>query len=140
MSNEAVKAVIRRLFDEDLNTDNRDIADEIIHPTFYDHTNPPGMREGIEGHKQIVALFRRSFPNVTWTILDMIAEGDRVAVRLIMRGRHEGEFFGIPPTGRDIEVKGVHVMRVQDGKVAEHWGTDDEISMMRQLGVIPEMA
>ena len=68
----------------------------------------------------------------------MIAEDDRVVVRLTMSGTHTGEFFGIPPTGRRVTVPGAHILRVAGGKVAEHWGANDDLWFLRQLGVMPE--
>jgi predicted ester cyclase len=138
MSLEANKAVVRRLMDEDISGGDLAVAEEIIHPDFFDHTNPPGLQRGVEGHKGIVTLFRAAFPDLRFAIDDLVAEGDRVVARTTMSGTHRGEFFGIPPTGRFVTMGGVHVVRIADGKVAEHWGTNDDLSLMRQLGVIPE--
>src|ERR1043165_5544067 len=113
MSLEANKEIVRRLFEDDLNTDNRDAADDIVAPDFVDHTNPPEMKYGLEGHKRIVALFRMAFPDLKFTIMDMLAEGDRVAVRA--------------------PFEGTHILCVADGKVAEHWGSNDDLGLMRQL-------
>lgn len=140
MSLEQNKAVVRRLIEEDLNTNNRDIADEIFAVDFVDHTNPPQWKYGLESHKQVVAYFRNAFPDVRWTIVDMIAEGDKVMARLVYRGTHKGDFFGIPATGKQIEVPGTHLLRIANGKIAEHWGNDDDLGLMRQLGIVPEMS
>jgi len=113
------------------------VAETIIHPDFFDHTNPPGMQHGLEGHKAIVRLFRSVFPDLRWDIDDLIAEGDRVVARTTMRGTHRGDFFGIPPTGRSVEMRGVHIMRIADGQIIEHWGSNDDLGLMRQLGAIP---
>ena len=78
---------------------------------FFDHTNPPGMQHGLDGHKAIVALFRAAFLDQWWQIEDLIAEGDRVVARTTMTGTHRGDFFGIPATGRSVIVSGVHIMR-----------------------------
>jgi steroid delta-isomerase-like uncharacterized protein len=120
---------------EDLNVPDRSRAGEIFHVDFYDHTNPPGMQHGIDGHNAIVNYFRAAFPDVQWTIHDMIAEGDKVVLSLEWTGTHDGEFFGVPATGRRVSVKGTHVIRIADGKVIEHWGNDDDLGLMRQLGV-----
>src|SRR5205809_5789712 len=113
---EANKELVRRLMEEDI-SQGLPIAEEIIHPDFFDHTNPPGMERGIEGHKAVVALFRQVFPDLTWQIDDLIAEGDRVVARTTMTGTQQGDFFGIPPTGRRVTMNGVHVMRIADGKI-----------------------
>ena len=131
------KAVARRLFEDDISRGDEAVAEAIIHPDFFDHTNPPGMQHGLEGHKAIVRLFRAVFPDLEWRIDDLIAEGDKVVARTTMRGTHRGEFFGLPPTGRFVEMQGVHIMRIADGRVIEHWGSNDDLGLMRQLGAIP---
>jgi predicted ester cyclase len=68
----------------------------------------------------------------------MIAEGDKVVTRFTMRGTHQGEFMGIAPTGRRVEMTGIDIIRFSDGKMVEHWGNTDDLGMMQQLGVIPE--
>lgn len=132
---QANKAVVLRMVEEEFNR-GLDIADEIIHPDFFDHTNPPGMQEGIAGHRAIVGLFRASFPDMCWTVEDAVAEGDRVAVRMRLRATQTGEFFGIPASGARVEVGGVHILRIADGRLTEHWGANDDLLLMRQLGAI----
>lgn len=140
MSIEANKTLIRRMIEEDLNTGDPAVTEQVFATDFFDHTNPPGMQHGWEGHKQILKLFRAAFPDVMWTITDMIAEGDKVMVRLIWRGTHTGDFFGIPATGKTVEVHGTHLLRVANGRIVEHWGNDDDLGLMRQLGLVPEMS
>ena len=140
MSVEHNKALVRRLMEEDISQGDEAVADAIIHPEFVDHTNPPGMQKGIDGHKAIVRLFRSVFPDLEWRIDDLIAEGDKVVARTTMRGTQRGEFFGIPPTGKVVEMTGVHVLRVADRKIVEHWGNNDDLGLLRQLGAIPDPA
>jgi steroid delta-isomerase-like uncharacterized protein len=137
MSLEPNKVLMRKLFEDDLSGGNSAVAAEIIHPSFFDHTNPPGMQEGLAGHNAIVTLFRAAFPDQQWLIEDLIAEGDRVVARSTMTGTHTGDFFGIPATGKSVRVSGVHIVRIQDGRIAEHWGNNDDLGLMRQIGVIP---
>ena len=131
------KTLVRRLMEDDLSRGDEAVADEIIHPDFLDHTNPPGMQQGVEGHKAIARLFRAAFPDLEWRIDDLIAEGDKVVARTTMRGTHRGEFFGIPPTGKAVTMNGVHVLRIAEGKIAEHWGSNDDLGLLQQLGAIP---
>ncbi len=131
------KELARLLMEEDISQGDESVAETIIHADFFDHTNPPGMQHGLEGHKAIVRLFRSVFPDLRWDIEDLIAEGDKVVARTTMRGTHRGDFFGIPPTGRRVEMRGVHIMRVADGQIIEHWGSNDDLGLMRQLGAIP---
>jgi steroid delta-isomerase-like uncharacterized protein len=132
------KALVRMLMEEDISRGDVGVAERIIHPDFYDHTNPPGMQHGLAGHNAIVALFRAAFPDQWWQIEDLIAEGDRVVARTTMRGTHKGDFFGIPATGREVTLTGVHVLRIADGRIAEHWGNNDDLGLMRQIGAIPD--
>jgi steroid delta-isomerase-like uncharacterized protein len=137
MSLEQNKVLMRKLFEDDLSGGNSAVAAEIIHPNFFDHTNPPGLQEGLAGHNAIVSLFRGAFPDQQWLIEDLIAEGDRVVARSTMTGTHTGDFFGIPATGKSVRMGGVHIVRIQDGRIAEHWGSNDDLSLMRQIGVVP---
>ena len=139
MSLETNKDIVRRMFEEDLNTDDRDAADQFFTTDFVDHTNPPHLKYGIESHKEIARIFHAAFLDVKWTVESAIAEGDRVAVQLVYRATHTGDFFGIPATDKAVEVRGTHILRIADGKIAEHWGNDDDLGLMRQLGVVPEM-
>lgn len=131
------KVLARMLLEDDISRGDRSVAERIIHPDFFDHTNPPGMQEGIAGHKAIVTLVRGAFPDLNWGIDDLVAEGDKVVARTTMTGTHLGEFFGIPATGKKVSMYGVHVLRIADGKIAEHWGSNDDLGLMRQLGVVP---
>jgi predicted ester cyclase len=138
MNIEDNRRLARRMIEEVVSGNDEKARQEIVHPEFHDPTNPPGMQHGLDGNRQIVALFHRSFPDVRWDIVDMIAESDTVAVRLVMTGTHRGEFFGIAPTGKSVRVEGIHLLRLRDGKVIEHLGVNDDLGFMRQLGVIPE--
>ena len=133
-----IKSLARQLLEDDISRGDEAVAERIIHPDFVDHTNPPGMQHGLAGHKAIVRLFRTAFPDQWWQIEDLIAEGDKIVARTTMTGTHHGDFFGIPPTGRSVTLTGVHIMRVADGRVIEHWGSNDDLGLMRQLGAIPE--
>ena len=77
------------------------------------------------------------FPDLTFSAEDMIAEGDKVAVRFTMRGTHKGEFMGVPATGKQFEVSGIDIVRFAGGKAVEHWGVTDTMAMMQQLGAVP---
>ena len=143
MSLEVNKRIVRRLFEEDLGEPDparRDhAAAEIIAPDFHDPTNPPGMQHGLAGHRAVVSLFYASFPSMKWSVDSLIAEGDKVVAQATMTGRHEGEFFGIQPTGVQVSVSGIHILTLRDGKIVLHEGLNDDLGMMRQLGVAPAL-
>lgn len=137
MSIEVNRQIAGRMIEEVVNANDEEVRRAIVHPDFFDPTNPPGMQNGLDGNRQIVELFHRSFPDVRWDILDTVAEGDNVAMRLVMTGTHRGEFFGIAPTGKQVRVEGIHILRIRDGKVVEHLGVNDDLGFMQQLGAVP---
>jgi steroid delta-isomerase-like uncharacterized protein len=85
-----------------------------------------------------MAMFRQAFPDSYFTVEDMVAEGDKVATRKTFHGTHQGEFMGIPPTGQQVSVGLIDIVRIADGKVVEHWSMGDNLGMMQQLGIIVE--
>ena len=142
MSAEENKAVVRREMEELFNhTGNLDVADEIIDPNYTSYEPTSGETRGIEGAKQFAATYREAFPDLENTIEDMVAEGDKVVVRFRARGTHQGETeaFG-PPTGKQMEITGITIKRISDGKIVESWTNFDALGMMQQLGHIPELA
>jgi predicted ester cyclase len=82
-------------------------------------------------------MFRSAFPDFKATINDIIAEGDKVVIRMTWNGTHRGEFMGIPPTGKRVSFGVFDILRIAGGKFVEHWGQMDSMLMMQQLGVIP---
>jgi len=83
-------------------------------------------------------MFRSGMPDLKVVIEDMIAEGDKVATRYTLEGTHQGELFGVPPTGQRLSIESMTVERVSEGKIREHWRVTDTLEMMQQLGVVPE--
>ena len=138
MSTEQNKAIGRREHEEIESKGNMAVADEILTPNYVLHFagNPPLDREG---YKQLLTVFRTAFPDMRVTVEDQTAEGDRVVNRVTMRGTHTGEFQGIPPTGKQVMVSGINIMRIEGGKIVEHWGVLDVLGLMQQLGAIPSM-
>ena len=140
MSTEANKIVVRRAYEELVMSGNFDALEEIVHEDYVDYTQPPGWPTDRAGLEQQVRYFRSAFPDIHVTLEDMTSEGDVVFHRQTMRGTHLGEFFGIAPTGRKVEMTGMHLFRVADGKLIEHRANNDDLGMLRQLGAIPEPA
>jgi len=105
------------------------------------HNNPLDAPSGMEGFKHFVTTFRAAFPDLIFTIEDMIAERDKVVARVSLRGTHKGDFMGVPATGRSVEMDSIDIMRFADGKLVEHWGQGDVVGLMQQLGaVVPPTA
>ena len=138
MSTEENKALVRRLVEEVFNRGNISLADEFLAPDFVEHEElPPGIPPGREAPKQLTTMMHSAFPDFKATIDDIIAEGDKVVVRMTWSGTHNGEFMGIPPTGNSFSVGVIDILRIVDGKLTDHWGQTDNMGMMQQLGVIP---
>ena len=111
--------------------------DEILTSDFVDHEEgPPGTPEGIDGVKAFVSMFREAFPDIQVSIEDVMEDGDRVAVRATMTGTHDGELMGVPPSGNRVRLEMIDIVRIEDGRCAEHWGAADNLSLMQQIGAV----
>jgi steroid delta-isomerase-like uncharacterized protein len=138
MSAEENKAIMRRYFSV-FKQGNIDLLDELLAPDYVNHTPAiPDLPTGPEGVKGVVSMFRSGMPDLRAVVEDMIAEGDKVATRYTLEGTHEGELFGVPPTGKWLSIKSISVERVSEGRIREHWRVTDSLEMMQQLGVVPE--
>jgi len=138
MSTEQNKELLRRFVDELFNHGNTSLVEELLAPDFVEHEElPPGIPQGREGVKHLSTMLRSAFPDLKATIHDMIAEGDKVVVRMTWTGTQKGEFMGIPPTGKSVSIEVLDIVRAAGGKLVEHWGQMDNMGMMQQLGVIP---
>lgn len=128
----------RRYFEEVWNRGRVEVLDELLAPEYVNHTpsfgNPP---PGPDGLKPIVLAMRRAFPDLHFTIEDVVVTPDAVAVRTTMTGTHTGDLFGIAPTSRRVKVMQIQIERVRGGRIVEHWRVTDELTLMRQLGVVP---
>ena len=129
------KAIVRCLLEEAYSTGNLAVVDEII-ASDYVHTGNSGrIVTGIEFIKQQITIERTIFPDLRVTIEEMIAEGDKVVARWTLRGTHQGEWRGIPPTGKEVTSTGVDIHRIVGGKIVEGWRKQDRMDVMQQLGV-----
>jgi len=130
------KALVRRFIDEVFLRGDFSAVDELLTEDFTPHTwgpTPPGR----DGLKEAITRVSAGISDPQMTIEDLIAEGDRVAVRLTSSATHTGEFMGMPPSGKRYEIGEIHIFRIRDGQVAEHWHQADFMGMMRQLGASP---
>ena len=131
------KTIARCLYDDVLNRGDLAAADELIAPDAVDHEAGPGGPPAPEMMKAMVTAHRTGYPDLRVADEYVIAEGDLVACRTTMTGTHTGDFMGMPATGRAVSVPGVDFMRFRDGKVVEHWGITDQLSLLQQLGLMP---
>lgn len=134
----AQMARIARRFPEDVATEGRlELLDELLTDDYVEHS-PFGGLEGREAAAEQLESLRAAFPDFTATVEDVVAEGDLVAMRVTLRGTHEGEFMGIEATGNSFEVPNGVFTRIEGDRIAERWIVPDLLGMLQQLGVVPE--
>ena len=136
MSTEHNKALVRRVNEEGLNQHNPALVNELCAPDFVFH-NASRTIQGLQAYQQFLSKFFTAFPDAHFTIEDMIAEGDNVVARYTLRGTHQGNFMGIPPTDKQITVTGIEIFHFANGKAVEEWVNGDDLGLLQQLGVIP---
>ena len=132
------KTIAARIPLEAFNQGKLEVIDEVIADDSVDHgTMPPGLPAGKEGIKALVKALRRAFPDYKSTIDLQVAEGDLVVQRATATGTMKGEFAGMPPSGKKATWEAIHITRVKDGKIVEHWAVQDQLGMLQQLGFSP---
>lgn len=130
------KAVVRRYFGEFWTEGRLDVLDQIAAPDVVGHDGGNPAIEGMEAGKAYVRGMRAAFPDMAFQITHQIAEGDLVATRWVCTATHQGEFRGVPATGKTVSVNGIHLHRVREGKIVEPWANWDRVAMLQQLGVL----
>jgi steroid delta-isomerase-like uncharacterized protein len=136
MSIEENKAIVRRFFEELLSTDNFAVADEILSPDFRFYFAGSPVAMDLESYMEFLVARRAAFPDRRFVVEDMIAEGDKVSARFTMRGTHKGEFRGIAPSGTELTMTGIDMIRLSEGKMVEDRVEVDQLGMMQQLGAV----
>jgi steroid delta-isomerase-like uncharacterized protein len=138
-TSEKNKTIVGRAWEEFFIRGNLDKADEFFAPDYVNHDPAASEdRHGPEELRQFLSMYRNAFPDMRFTIEDVVAEGDEVVVRWTLRGTHQGELMGIPPTNNPVTVRGMSIERVSNAKIVETWDSYDALGLMQQLGVIPE--
>jgi len=134
---ESNKALMETYFYEVWNKGNLEILDQIIDSAYINH-NPSTVNPvpGPEGLKPIILAMRKGFPDLNYTIEDSVITEDRVVARVLVKGTHLDSLFGIPPTGKSIEIRQINVESILNGKIVEHWRVTEELKMMQQLGLV----
>jgi steroid delta-isomerase-like uncharacterized protein len=135
VSHEENKAVVRRIFaaldDQDLDAVGDLLASDYL---LHFDGNPEMDRGAGIGY---FGAFLAAFPDISHQVQDQLADGDRVATRIVVRGTHQNEMMGIPATGKEVTIKAINIFRIDQGKIAEHWVNSDSLGMLVQLGVVP---
>jgi steroid delta-isomerase-like uncharacterized protein len=135
MSIEDNKKIVRR-YQNIYNSNDLDALSEVVAEEVRTPKIMPGMKPGLEGGKQVHATTLVGMPDWQTMIDDLIAEADKVVARITMTGTHTGDFWGIPATGNRVEFTGIYIVRIANGKIVEHWGEEDGVSLLQQLGVL----
>ena len=134
------KENVRRVLEEAFSQGKVEVMDEALHSDFvcWDPNSESGEIRGADNLKGEVEYFRSAVPDLTYTVDDQIVEGDKVVTRYTVSGTHQGEFFGVPASGRRIEMTGINIDRFDEsGKLVEEWSSYDMLGGLRQTGVIP---
>ena len=131
------KLVMQR-FVEFINSASETLATELIaqNAVFHVPGRPDPMR-GPAGYMAVIGMMRGGFPDIQWTLEEMVAEGDTVAARFTMRGTHHGPFFGVPPTGKPIVVQAMNFYRFVGGQIVGEHGQPDLLGLLQQIGAVP---
>ena len=131
------KAVFEK-FMSALNAKDMASMESLLADDFMDNDAMPGMAPGKEGMIDMIGMYVNAFPNLNIVVDHWVAEGDLVAGVMTTEGTQTGEFMGMPASGKAFSVREMHMVRVANGKMVEHWGLANELSMMQQLGAMPE--
>ena len=136
-STDEKRIVIERYFSQLFSQGNVALVTELLHPDYVNGSpGSPDLPRGREGVAIVVKALRSAFPDLTYEIEDMVIGSDAVAVRTTLRGTHRGDFFGIAPTGKSVEVSQITIEHFKDGKIVAHHRVTDELALQRQLGVV----
>ena len=136
MSTQANKELVR-CYQEAHNANDLDALDEIVAADLITHNQMPGVPSGLEGGKMVHGIAVAAFPDFRADIEDLIAEGDKVVARLTFRGTHSGgAFMGIPASGKQFVFSAMAIFRIEGGKIVEHWGEEDSLGWLQQLGAM----
>ncbi|MBI1257793.1 MAG: ester cyclase [Chloroflexi bacterium] len=133
---EEQEQLVSRIWDEIWNQGELEACDEVFAPDYFGHL-PMMDVHGPEQFKQLVGAYRGAYPDVHLTVEDLFLSGNKVAVRWVSRGTHLGAMMGVPPSGNKIEIMGISLFRLENGRVAEEWEGFDTLKMMQQIGALP---
>jgi predicted ester cyclase len=128
----------RRVFEDGLNRADDAVFEKLVAPDYINHEGGDMLLQatGPRDWSDVQARLSASFPDVAWQVLRTVAQDDHVWVETRMSGTHEGDFFGVAPTGRHFEVRQVHMLRLHDDQIKEHWAVRDDLGVLVQLGAL----
>lgn len=132
------KTLVRRFYEEIISKARFDKLGEILNPeiTWHDPLLPGGEVQGVENFRNVLAMFRSAFPDLSIIVEDQIQENDKVVTRFALSGTHKGDLMGIPATGKKFKVSGISIILFEHGKAVEEWIEEDGLGLMRQLDIV----
>lgn len=130
-------AIVRRVFDETINQENKAVIDEIFAADVVIHDPLSGTSQGSAAFAGLLGIFDTAFPHHRVTVEQIVCQGDWVCVLHTHTATHNGPFMGMPPTGKTVVVNGLELFRLRNGKIVEFWRKDDDVSLLMQLGMLP---
>ena len=130
------KALVRRFLEEVFNKGNVAVIDELIAEDYVDHSAPPGAPPGPAIAKHTYTMFRAAFPDLRVDIHDLIADGDQVVVRATWTGTHRGDLMGLAPSGKQVTIPAIGIVRIRDSKFVERWEQADMLGLLQQIGAL----
>ncbi len=134
------EAVVRRFVDEYQTGGDERVAEAILADDFVDHSPFGPFSPDRDGVKQLFAALRAAFPDLRAEIEDQFSQGDKVVTRKTFHGTNDGEFMGMPPTGKQVSFDVIDILRLRDGQFVDHWNVVDAMGLMQQLGALPALA
>jgi len=136
-----IEKSMSRIPEEIYNHGRLELAEEIFAADYIEHIPlPPDFPKGIPGLKAFVTMVRAAFPDFRYRIEDVFTSGDKMAMRVTAQGTHRGDFMGIAASGKQVSWTEIHIVRIQGGKLVEHWANLDQLGMLQQMGAIPSAA
>ena len=136
MSKESAQAALGK-FAEAVNTGNFDLFDQVVAPDCVDHDPADGQVPGPAGYRFFFSGIRAAFPDLSVVPETIVQDEDTIAFAYTLTGTHNGPLGEIPPTGKSVKIRGMQISKFQDGKMIERWGSSDQLTLMKQIGVIP---
>ena len=130
------KALMQQFIDG-MNAQDASFVGRFVAPNYVEHDPMPGQAPGAQGLQDMMQMFYAGFPDMKGTLEDQVAEGDKVVSRLTFSGTHQGDYLGMPATGKSFSIEAVDIFRFEGSMIAERWGQGDTMGMMQQLGLAP---
>lgn len=132
-----LKELAKQFYEDVINRGDEVVMKMIVAENFIDHYASPNLPKGVEGFKEFLKMIATAFPDIQVKVEDMIAEGDKIVVRLTIEGTHNGMLLGkIPPSGKKAVWTGIDILKIENGIITERWSQRDLLDLMRQIGVI----